>query len=124
MGRISVKINLAALKNAAIITSGKNKDVDCILIPIEQNHLFRSEKGAVYLDVIGFETAPEKRKGKDTHMAKQSLDKKVLDAMTEDEKKAMPILGNFIDWDQSGESQGSQTEQGAKVVDTFDDLGF
>jgi len=124
MGRISVKINLAALKNAAIITSGKNKDVDCILIPIEQNHLFRSEKGAVYLDVIGFETAPEKRKGKDTHMAKQSLDKKVLDAMTEDEKKAMPILGNFIDWDQSGESQGSQTEQGAKVVDTFEDLGF
>ena len=124
MGRISVKINLAALKNAAIITSGKNKDVDCILIPIEQNHLFRSEKGAVYLDVIGFETAPEKRKGKDTHMAKQSLDKKVLDAMSEDEKKAMPILGNFIDWDQSGESQGSQTEQGAKVVDTFEDLGF
>ena len=124
MGRISVKLNLAALKNAAIITSGKNKDVDCILIPIEQNHLFRSEKGAVYLDVIGFETAPEKRKGKDTHMAKQSLDKKVLDAMTEDEKKAMPILGNFIDWDQSGESQGSQTEQGAKVVDTFEDLGF
>jgi len=124
MGRISVKLNLAALKNAAIITSGKNKDVDCILIPIEQNHLFRSEKGAVYLDVIGFETAPEKRKGKDTHMAKQSLDKKVLDAMSEDEKKAMPILGNFIDWDQSGESQGSQTEQGAKVVDTFEDLGF
>jgi len=124
MGRISCKINLAALKNAAIITSGKNKDVDCILIPIEQNHLFRSEKGAVYLDVIGFETAPEKRKGKDTHMAKQSLDKKVLDAMSEDEKKAMPILGNFIDWDQSGESQGSQTEQGAKVVDTFEDLGF
>lgn len=124
MGRISVKLNLAALKNAAIITSGKNKDVDCILIPIEQNHLFRSEKGAVYLDVIGFETAPEKRKGKDTHMAKQSLDKKVLDAMSEDEKKAMPKLGNFIDWDQSGESQGSQTEQGAKVVDTFEDLGF
>lgn len=124
MGRISCKINLAALKNAAIITSGKNKDVDCILIPIEQNHLFRSEKGAVYLDVIGFETAPEKRKGKDTHMAKQSLDKKVLDAMSEEEKKAMPILGNFIDWDQSGESQGSQTEQGAKVVDTFEDLGF
>ena len=124
MGRISVKINLAALKNAAIITSGKNKDVDFILIPIEQNHLFRAEKGAVYLDVIGFETAPEKRKGKDTHMAKQSLDKKVLDAMTEDEKKAMPILGNFIDWDQSGESQSAPVEQGAKEVVDLNDLPF
>ena len=124
MGRISCKINLAALKNAAIITSGKNKDVDCILIPIEQNHLFRSEKGAVYLDIIGFETAPEKRKGKDTHMAKQSLDKKVLDAMTEDEKKAMPILGNFIDWDQSIESQSTPTEHVAKEVADLDDLPF
>lgn len=122
MGRISVKINLAALKNAAIITSGKNKDVDCILIPIEQNHLFRSEKGAVYLDVIGFETAPEKRKGKDTHMAKQSLDKKILDAMSEEEKNALPILGNFIDWDQSG--GGERTEIGAKPVEDLSDLPF
>lgn len=122
MGNLSLKINLAALKNAAIITSGKNKDVDCILIPIEQNHLFRSEKGAVYLDVIGFETAPEKRKGKDTHMAKQSLDKKVLDAMSEEEKKAMPILGNFIDWDQAG--GGERVEIGAKPVDDLSDLPF
>ena len=52
MGNISTKINLAGLKNAAIIKSGKNKDVDCILIPIAQNHLFKSEKGAVYLDFI------------------------------------------------------------------------
>lgn len=123
MGRISVKINLAALKNAAIITSGKNKDVDCILIPIEQNHLFRGKENAVYLDVIGFETAPEKRKGKDTHMAKQSLDKKVLDAMSEDEKKALPILGNFIDWDQSGEG-GERVEIGAKPVEDLSDLPF
>jgi len=123
MGRISVKINLAALKNAAIITSGKNKDVDCILIPIEQNHLFRGKENAVYLDVIGFETAPEKRKGKDTHMAKQSLDKKILDAMSEDEKKAMPILGNFIDWDQAGEG-GERIEIGAKPVDDLSDLPF
>ncbi len=123
MGRISVKINLAALKNAAIITSGKNKDVDCILIPIDQNHLFRTEKGAVYLDVIGFETAPDKRKGKDTHMAKQSLSKEVQEAMTEEEKKAMPILGNFIDWDQSGGSS-ERVEVGAKPVENMSDLPF
>lgn len=122
MGRISVKINLAALKNAAIITSGKNKDIDCILIPIEQNHLFRGKENAVYLDVIGFETAIDKRKGKDTHMAKQSLSKEVQDAMSEEEKKAMPILGNFIDWDQSG--GGERVEVGAKAVDDIDDLPF
>lgn len=124
MGRISAKINLAALKNAAIITSGKNKDVDCILIPIAQNNLFRSEKGAVYLDLIGFETPVDKRKGKDTHLVKQSLSKDIQDAMSEEEKKAMPILGNFIDWDQSNESQSVPTESGAVVADGLDDLPF
>jgi len=38
MGNISTKVNLGALKNAAIIMSGKNKDVECLLIPIAQNH--------------------------------------------------------------------------------------
>lgn len=121
MGRISTKINLAALKNAAIITSGKNKDVDCILIPIEQNNLYRSDKGAVYLDLIGFETPVDKRKGKDTHLVKQSLSKEIQDKMTEEEKKAMPILGNHIDWD---DTQSAPAEQGAKVANDLDDLPF
>jgi len=123
MGRISVKIKLAALKNAAIIKSGKNKDVDCLLIPIDSNHLFRGKENAIYLDVIGFETAVEKRKGKDTHMAKQSLSKEVQDAMSEEEKKAMPILGNFIDWDQAG-GGGERAEVGATAVASEDDLPF
>jgi len=124
MGRISTKINLAALKNAAIITSGKNKDVDCILIPIEQNNLYRSEKGAVYLDLVGFETPVDKRKGKDTHLVKQSFSKEVLAAMPEDEQKALPILGNHIDWDQSGVSSGERVELGATIVADVDDLPF
>lgn len=124
MGRISLKINLAALKNAAIITSGKNKDVECLLIPIAQNHLFRSDKGAVYLEIIGFETAKEKRQGKNTHMAKQSFDKKMLEAMSEEEQKLLPILGNFIDWDQAGESQSAPIESGAVVADDLSDLPF
>jgi hypothetical protein len=122
MGRISTKINLAALKNAAIITSGKNKDVDCILIPIKQNNLFRSEKGAVYLDLIGFETPADKRKGKDTHLIKQSFSKDVLAAMPEEDQKALPILGNHIDWNQSGE--GERVELSAVSVSDADDLPF
>lgn len=124
MGRISGKINLAALKNAAIITSGQNKDVDCIIIPIAQNHLFRSDKGAVYLDLIGFETPADKRKGKDTHLVKQSLSKDVQDAMSEEEKKAMPILGNFIDWSQADGGNSNSVEQGAKIAEGLEDLPF
>lgn len=112
---------MAALKNAAIIKSGKNKDVDCILIPIEQNHLFKSEKGAVYLDLQGFELKNPKENQKDTHLVKQSLPKEVFEKMSDDDKKNMPILGNHIVW---GGSQSNTTEASAPSVASEDDLPF
>lgn len=123
MSNISTKINLAALKNAAIIKSGKNKDVDCILIPINQNNLFKSEKGAVYLDLIGFEVAPEKRKAdsKDTHLVKQSLPKAIQEAQSDEEKRAMPILGNHIYWSWAS---SASNEVAAPSVSSEDDLPF
>ena len=98
MGNISTKVNLGALKNAAIIMSGKNKDVECLLIPIAQNHLYKNDKGVVSLELIGFEIAPEKRKpdSKDTHLVKQSLSKEILEKLSDEEKKAFPILGNHV----------------------------
>jgi len=120
MGNISTKLNLAGLKNAAIIKSGKNKDVDCILIPIEQNHLFKSEKGAVYLDLQGFEYKNPKEGSKDTHLVKQSLPKEVFTKMTDEEKSAMPILGNHIVWGGSSE----RTEAVATSAASEDDLPF
>lgn len=122
MGNISTKINLAAFAGASIIKSGRNKDVDCIIIPIEMNHFFKSEKGAVYLDLQGFEIAADKRKAdsKDTHLVKQSLSKDVFSKMTDEEKRAMPILGNHIVWDESG----SRTEIATTVAASEDDLPF
>lgn len=122
MGRISTKINLASFKNAVIVKMGNNNDVDCICIPIAQNNLFRSEKGAVYADFIGFPS--QGREGsKDTHLIKQSFPKDVQEKMTEEEKKAQPIFGNHIDWDASS-SSNAQVEQGAKVVSGGDGLPF
>lgn len=120
MGNISTKINLAAFKNAAIIKSGKNKDVDCILIPIAQNHFFKSEKGAVYADFQGFELKNPKEGSKDTHLVKQSLPKDVFDKMSDDEKKAMPILGNHIVWGGST----STNEATATTAASENDLPF
>lgn len=125
MANISTKINLSALSGASIIKSGKNKDVDCILIPIEMNHFYKSDKGAVYLELIGFETAPDKRKenSKDTHLVKQSIPKDILDKMTKEEQQAFPILGNHVDWRQHGEG-GATAETGAKEVASESDLPF
>lgn len=122
MGNISVKINLAAFKNATILELGKNK-TPCIVIPIEQNHFFQSEKGAIYLDMQAFPLKAPKADSKDTHLVVQSLPKAVRDKQTEAEKKENKILGNLIDWDANG-GGGGQTEQGAKKVASEDDLPF
>ena len=123
MSNISGKLNLMQLKAAIRRMDGKNGPIDCIVIPIEANHLFQGDKG-IYLDLIAFESKTKNDAIKDTHLVKQSLPKEILDAMTEDEKKAMPILGNFIDWDQSIESQSTPTEHVAKEVADLDDLPF
>lgn len=124
MGNISTKVNLGALKNAAIIMSGKNKDVECLLIPIAQNHLYKNDKGVVSLELIGFEIAADKRKAdsKDTHLVKQSLSKDILEKLTDEEKKAFPILGNHVNWDESG--GGSSNVSAPVVAATEDDLPF
>lgn len=122
MGRISTKLNLAAFKNATILKMGKNKDVDCIVIPIAQNNFFKSEKGAVYADFIGFDIASPKDGQKDTHIVKQSLSKELQDKMTDEEKKAMPIFGNHIVWDNVG--SGVAPENVAQTAASEDDLPF
>lgn len=122
MGRISTKLNLAAFKNATIVKMGKNKDVDCIVIPIAQNNFFKSEKGALYADFIGFDIANPKEGIKDTHIVKQSFSKEVQEKMTEEEKKALPIFGNHIVWDNVGSSGVSESV--AKTAASEDDLPF
>jgi hypothetical protein len=94
METISISINLAATKHA--IKSMKNKageQIECIVIPVVDNHLFKSDKGGVYLNLIGF---PMKEpKNNQTHIIKQSFKKEIIDALTEDQKKQLPIFGNL-----------------------------
>lgn len=100
MGNISVKLNLAGLVHATRIEKGKSGDQECIIIPIAQNNLHKGEKG-LYLDLTAIEIKDRSKfeaDRKDTHLVKQNLPKDLYDAMTEDQKKAMPILGNAILW--------------------------
>ena len=76
---------------------GKNGEVDCLVLPIKDNQFFIGEKG-IYLDIAGFEIKNPAEGNKDTHLLKQSFSKEVYQAMTEEEKKAVPILGNARIW--------------------------
>lgn len=120
MSNISGKITLSALKCVIKNQKGANGDVECLIIPIAANNLFKSEKGNVYLDIQAFEITKPKEGSTDTHIVKQSLPKDVYSIMSDDEKKAMPILGNLKTWGSSG---GGESLPPA-TMNADDDLPF
>ncbi|HUW93316.1 MAG TPA: hypothetical protein VMV74_09135 [Bacteroidales bacterium] len=97
MSNVSAKINLMNLKVVRKMINGQSGPVDCIVVPIEANHLFVGEKG-IYLDIAGFEIKNPSGDSKDTHLLKQSLPKEMYQAMTDEQKRAQPILGNLRIW--------------------------
>jgi len=114
MENVSIKVNLAVLEHALMKTESGTK---CIVIPIEKNHLFESEKGNVYMDLIAF---PVKNPTKDqTHLVKQSLPKELR-------SKDQPIVGNLKLWGENDSRQEAAPNNSApgKVADGVKDLPF
>ena len=99
MNNVSIKLNLASLKHALMKSEKTGKPL--LVIPVEENNLFKSEKGNIYLDLIAF---PVKSPNEDqTHVVKQSLPKDMREKMSKDEQKALPIIGNLKIWSEGGD---------------------
>jgi hypothetical protein len=122
MSNISIKINLRQLKSAVRTMKGASGNIECLIIPIDQNHLVRGEKG-IYIDMQAYELKEKKADRKDTHLVKQALPKEVFNSKTNEEKKATPILGNLVVW---GYSEHEPVN--AEIVETqeteIEDLPF
>lgn len=91
---ITGKINLMNLQAVKRFEKGTSGMIECLIIPIEANQLFIGKSG-VYLDIIAFDITNKKADQKDTHLVKQSFSKEVRDNMTDEQLKAVPILGNL-----------------------------
>lgn len=120
MSTISGKINLLQLHAIRKMITGQLGPIECLVIPIAKNNLFIGDKG-VYLNLIAFEIEKPKNDSKDTHLVKQSLNKEVREAMTEEQLKALPILGNLQVW---GEKTESAPISSIEVQDETSDLPF
>lgn len=95
MATSRVKLDLTKLRNTSVsevVVNGQKKQ--CVLIPVEDNCLYVSQKtGAVYLDLTAY-TCQNDRYGK-THILKQKLGGNVWREMTEDERRNIPISGSI-----------------------------
>ena len=118
---IGGKLNLAKLIHVNMVKKGKDgKDVKCLVIPIEQNHLYEGKDGNVYIDLIAF--ALKEPKDNQTHLVKQSLPKEVREAMSEEERNDQPIIGSLnID---IGHKEVPNDAADGKTLAETDDLPF
>lgn len=121
MSNISTKLNLAGLKHSRMNMKGQSGMVDCLIIPIDANMLYKGEKG-LYLDLTHLEIKDRSKQSegqKDTHLVKQSFQKEVYEKMTDEEKRSFPILGNTIVW-----GQNLNEPQLVAPIEEGDDLPF
>lgn len=107
MSKLNIKINLANLIGAVRFENAESGPVECLIIPLEANHLFKGKSG-IYLDLAAFDL--KEIKDNQTHLIKQSLPKEVYQKQTEEERKAMPILGNVSQWEDSTSEPVIDTE--------------
>lgn len=121
-------LNLLKLKRAGIMQiQGRTGVLRCLVIPVEDNNIFvttdeNNHPKAAYIDLTAWEL--KNPKYDETHMIKQSLPKEVRKKMTDEEKKAIPILGGLKPV--IFESQNAASSCAAPIAQTqnSDDLPF
>lgn len=94
MSKFKLKINLLKLQGAFVTTiKGKTDTKRCVIIPINDAHLFAGEKG-IYLNMQALEFTNGGKYG-DSHLIKQEFQRGVYQAMSDEDKKKLAILGNM-----------------------------
>lgn len=120
----TIKVNLAALSGAFVkdfTSSRTGVTKKCVVIPVDDNpSMFAGEKG-IYLNIAAF--ANENPRFDDTHMLKPNVPKEVREQMSDEERRAMPILGNMRPMHQEMPSQGAPISD-ENIDQPQDDLPF
>lgn len=87
------KIDIKKLNKAFVMPIvGKTATVECICIPTTE--FYKGKNGELYCSI---EIIERKSVGQynDTHFCKQQIEKESYKAMTEEQRKIIPILGSF-----------------------------
>lgn len=133
MGTYSGKINLLKMRNACIISvKGKDSTKRGVFIPIDDNGIFVSNDAngvarSAYIDIMAFANRSPDKFG-NTHILKQALSKDERSRMTEEQIKAVPILGNMKPFEKQPVGSETQVHTVEPIEPStpvgFDDLPF
>lgn len=94
MSNFQLSIDLLKLQGAALqdLRAADGSVKRCLVLPLWEAGLYEGTKG-VYLDLRAVEL--QNPQFEDTHFVKQSVSADRYKAMSEEERSAMPIIGNL-----------------------------
>lgn len=122
MENLLISVQLSKLNNVGrVLLKGRSgKQVDCLAIPIDNNFLSVSESNEVYLNAIAWKS--DNLKGGQTHLIKPSYPKEVVEKMSAEQRRAVPIIGNIKPMEQKRELESYSLD--APFADEGPDLPF
>lgn len=126
--KLDASLALSKLKHVMMTKKNKKgKKIECIVIPIKQNYLFKDEKsGAVYLGVSVNLKDGEDEYGQHGFIG-QKIDGRIYKEASDSEKEEMkktPILGGMKDWEFTDNSAARDTAGSQGEMEEDDDLPF
>lgn len=124
MPNYGIKIDLLKLKGAFMRNlQGKSATKKCIIIPVDDcDGMFLGEKGC-YLNMTAIEM--QNPQYTDTHCIKPDIPKEQREAMTDEQRKAIPIIGGLHAIERQPQQMSVDTTIGADAFAPDDeDLPF
>jgi hypothetical protein len=122
----NLKFDIKKLNRAFVYSiQGKNEKVECVCIPVSEFFAGKIDKDGHVPLYSSFEVKERKEVGSfgDTHFVKQQLEKSSYSALTEEQKKSIPIIGSFAP-SKYGNDTPKETEKPADNVKVDDTLPF
>lgn len=93
--KYNIRLDLRKFKNTFVKEiQGSTRTVQCVCIPIKDNHIFVSERCSIYLDL---QAKPMKSMAYgQSHFIKPKVGSDNWKSMSVEERKAIPIVGNLL----------------------------
>lgn len=112
----NVRLNLLGLKSNYLTDAEINGEtVKCLVLPLKDNDLYIGEKG-LYLDCTAWELKNQKDEpGYNTHLIKQSFDKETYKALSDEQKKEIPIIGGLTPFKETMQFEAKIIETDIKI---------
>lgn len=118
MANYTIKLDLSKLNKVATTEiQGRTGKVKCVVIPIEDNNIFVSEKtGNIYLDFTAYERQQESYG--QTHFVKHKIGAEKWKALSPDERQNLPICGSLSPIETQNNTNGSYQQENVPQATT------